>query len=134
MSDRLLLDEHILADGRAMRRWASVPPGAGARVRVVDDDGSGGELSVAAVDRVMARYGRPLEHGIPLDGDALELGDGRRLRRLRYHAPVEATGRDYRVWERPGEPPLAVVAVHATAALHYLALRLDQERSQESEG
>lgn len=131
MSDRLLLDEHLLADGRAMRRWAMH---AGARVRVVDDDGAGGELSIAAIDRVMERYGRPLDAAIALEGDALELGDGRRLRRLRYHAPVDATGRDYLVWERPGEAPLAVIAGHATAALHYLALRIDQERSQESEG
>jgi len=127
MSDRLLLDEHLLADGRAIRRWAVA---AGARVRVVDDDGAGGELSAAAVDRVMVRYGRPLDATVALDCDALDLGGGRRLRRLRYHAPVDATGRDYLVWERPGEPPLAVIAGHATAALHYLALRLDQEREE----
>ncbi len=131
---RLLLDEHILADGRAQRRWASLVPGAGARVRVDDDAGAGGELSVAAIDRVMVRYGRELDPAIALDGEVLELGEGRRLRRLRYHAPVDATGRDYLVLERPGEPPLAVIAVQATAALHYLALRMDQERSQIPEG
>ena len=121
MTERLLLDEHILADGRRTRRWATFEQG---RMNVRDDGGSGGALSIAAVERVMTRYGRPLDDGIALDGEALQLGDGRRLRRLRYHAPVDAMGRDYLVWERPGEPPLAVIATHATAALHYLALRL----------
>ena len=127
----LLLDERILADGRCVRCYASAD---GDHVRLRDDDGAGGELSVAALDRVMVRYGLPLDEAIRLDGDALDLGAGRRLRRLRHHAPVDATGRDYLVWERPGEPPLAVIATHATAALRYLALRLAGERSQETEG
>ncbi|MGE5187366.1 MAG: hypothetical protein ACM31C_35210 [Acidobacteriota bacterium] len=122
---RLLLDERILGDGHHARSWASRD---GERVRVEDDDGTCGALSVAAIDRVMVRYGQPLADDIVLDGDALELGDGRRLRRLRHHAPVDATGRDYLVWERPGEAPLAVIAAHATAALRYLVLRLGAER------
>ncbi len=121
---RLLLDERIRADGSFARSWASRD---GARVRVDDDDGAGGALSVAALERVMCRYGRPLEENVVLDGESLELPDGRRLRRLHYHAPVDATGRDYLVWERPGEPPLAVIATHATAALRYLVLRLASE-------
>jgi hypothetical protein len=123
----LLLDEHILADGRVARAWASVD---GDRLRVTDDDGAGGVLSVGAVERVMCRYGRELDTAIVLDGDALELADGRRLRRLRHHAQVDATGRDYLVWERPNEPPLAVLATHATAALRYLALRVAAERER----
>jgi hypothetical protein len=126
-----LLDERILGDGRRVRCYASAD---GEHVRLRDEDGTGGELSVAAVDRVMVRYGLPLEQGIRLDGDVLDLGAGRRLRRLRYRAAVDATGRDYLVWERPGELPLAVIATHATAALRYLALRLAGERSQETEG
>jgi hypothetical protein len=96
----------------------------------------------------MCRYGRPLDPAIVLGeapggalgdaprlgDDALELPGGHRLRRLRYHAPVDATGRDYLVWERPGEEPLAVVATMVTAALRYLVLRLAEERPQESEG
>ena len=128
---RLLLDERIRPDGQHVRSWASVD---GDRIRLSDDDGTGGELSIAALDRVMVRYGLPLESDIALDGDALDLGGGRRLRRLRYHAPVDATGRDYLVWERPDQPPLAVIATHATAALRYLVLRLSAERAQESEG
>jgi hypothetical protein len=127
-----LLDERILADGSTCRCYASVVERE--RVRVRDDDGTAGELSIAAVDRVMVRYGLPLDEAIRLGGDVLELGGGRRLRRLRYHAPVDATGRDYLVWERPGEVPLAVIATHVTAALRYLVLRLASERSQETEG
>jgi hypothetical protein len=126
----LLLDERILADGRHARCFASVD---GERVRVHDDEGADGELSIEAIERVMVRYGLPLEESIRLDGEHLDLGAGRRLRRLRYHAAVDATGRDYLVWERPGQPPLAVLATHATAALRYLVLRLGGERSQETE-
>lgn len=131
MTHRLLLDERILADGAHARTYASL---AGQHVRIEDDAGPSGELSVAAVDRVMIRYGLPLEAGIAATGDALDLGGGRRLLRLRYHAVVDAEGRDYLVWERAGQEPIAVLATHATAALRYLVLRLGAERPQETEG
>ena len=127
----LLLDERILPDGTHARTHASV---SGERVRIADDDGSSGELSIAGLDRVMVRYGRALDESIALVGDVLDLPGGYRLRRLRYHAAVDATGRDYLVWERPDGDPLAVVATMATAALRYLVLRLADERPQESEG
>lgn len=149
----LLLDERIRPDGTHARSWAALAgePAQG-RVRISDDDGAAGELSIAALDRVMCRYGRPLDPAISLPGDAsasggaaklqadeasapvLDLPGGYRLRRLRYHAPVDATGRDYLIWERPGEEPLAAIATMVTAALRYLVLRLSGERPQESEG
>jgi hypothetical protein len=125
----LLLDERIKADGTHARTWATAD---GDRLRIVDDDGVAGELSLLAVDRVMCRYGRPLDHGIALEGDSLVCG-GFRLRRLRYHAIVDAEGRDYLVWERPDGEPLACVAAMTTAALRYLTLRIAGERPQESE-
>ena len=125
----LLLDERITADGKHVRTWAT---SEGERLRISDDGAAGGALSVVAVDRVMCRYGRPLEHGIALEGDSLVCGRYR-LRRLRYRAVVDAEGRDYLVWERPDGEPLACLAAMATAALRYLTLRLDGERSQESE-
>jgi hypothetical protein len=121
MAPPLLLDERILADGGHARTWAEVD---GGQVRIWDDAAAGGALSVAALDKVMLRYARPLDPEIALDGPCLELGDGRRLRRLRYHTPVDAMGRDYLVWERPGEEPLAVIATMVTAALRYLVSRL----------
>ena len=126
MTVRLLLDERILGDGTHACTYASF---VGGQVCVEDEQGATGALSVAALDRVMTKYGLPLEASVVLDGEALELSDGRRLRRLRHHTPVDATGRDYLVWERAGEPPLAVIATHATAALRYLVLRLDGERA-----
>jgi len=127
--DRLLLDERIRGDGSVARSWASC---TGSRFALADDDGTAGALSIAALDRVMCRYGRPLEPDIALAGDALELPDGRRLSRLRYHAAVDAIARDYLVWQRPGEPPLAVLATHATAALRYLVARLSDTKPVES--
>ena len=135
MTARLLLDERILGDGTHARTYASYVDG---HVHVDDEHGARGALSVAAVDRVMVRYGLPLEDGVggpgaasPLAawGDTLDLGAGCALRRLRYHTPVDATGRDYLVWERAGEPPLAVIATHAAAALRYLVLRVEGERT-----
>jgi hypothetical protein len=121
----LLLDERILADGTRAKCYASA---AGDRIKIQDDDGTHGELSLTAVDRVMTRYGRPLENGVALEGEFLTIGEYR-LRRLRYHARVDTEGRDYLVWERPGGEPLAVVATMATAALRYLVMRLEAERT-----
>jgi hypothetical protein len=128
---RLLLDERIGADGAVSRTWGTADAGY---LHVAADDGAHGKLSADALDRVMVRYGKELDAAIALDGDALELGAGRRLRRLRHHAPVDATGRDYLVWERAGEPPLAAIATGVTAALRYLVLRLASAEPQESEG
>jgi len=127
--DRLLLDERIRADGSVARTWARRE---GVRIALSDDDGTRGALSIAALDRVMSRYGRPLEAGVALDGDALDLEDGHRLSRLRYHAAVDAIARDYLVWQRPGEAPLAVLATHATAALRYLVARLSDTEPVET--
>lgn len=126
----LLLDERILADGTHARTHASV---AGDRVRIADDDGTSGELSIAGLDRVMTRYGRELDPDASSDGEVLELPGGYRLRRLRYHSRVDATGRDYLVWERPDGDPLAAVATMVTAALRYLVISLRDNRPQESE-
>ena len=133
----LLLDERILADGTHVRCWASVN---GERIHLRDDAGEepvDGALSVVAVDRVMRRYGRPLEHANDRFSDspseALALPGGYRLRRFRYHAAVDATGRDYLVWERPDGEPLAAIATMVTAALRYLVLRITGEHPQETE-
>jgi hypothetical protein len=132
--NRLLLDERILADGSHARTWASID-GTEKRIRIAEDESPGGVLSFDAIDRVMTRYAKPLDHTVlGLLGDALDIGDGRRLRRLRYRAAVDVEGRDYLVWERPGEPPIAVIATMCTAALRYLVLRLGAESPQKTEG
>ncbi len=126
----LLLDERIIADSVHVRSYGSV---AGDRLHIRDDDGTEGDLSIHAIDRVMCRYGRALDPEIELTGDHLDLPGGYRLRRLRYHAVVDAEGRDYLVWERPDGEPLAAVATMVTAALRYLVLRITGKRPQETE-
>jgi hypothetical protein len=120
----LLLDERIRGDGRHVKTWASA---VGDRVRIADDDGvPDATMSVAALERVMCHFGKPLDDTIPLDGPALVLGD-RTLRRLRFHVQLDAEARDYLVWERPDHEPLVVLATTVTAALRYLALGLSQK-------
>jgi hypothetical protein len=115
--DRLLLDEYILADGRVGRVWAIL---AGHAFRFEDDDGTVGMLPIEAVEHVMRRYGRELEASVTLDGEVLAVPGNRQLRRLRFHAQVDAMARDYLVWQREGAAPVAVLATHATAALKFL--------------
>jgi hypothetical protein len=91
-------------------------------LRVRDDDGTEGDLPVIAIDQIMRRYGRPLDADIALTGDSLACGNYR-LRRLRYHAVVDAEARDYLVWERQGDEPLACIAATAAAALRFLVSR-----------
>ena len=119
--ERLLIDERILADGRHARSWASLAEG---RLVLADDAGTGGALPIDALDRVMVRFGRALDPEIALTGPVLACGNGRVLRRLRFHAIVDAEARDYLVWERPGEEPLAVIATTAAAALRHLVEHL----------
>jgi hypothetical protein len=121
----LLLDERIRSDGALARTWAACD---GDRLRIVERDGDVdtdtaiGELALIAVDAVMRRYGRPLEPDVALDGEALACGIST-LRRLRHRAAVDADGRDYLVWQRPGDEPVACLAATATAALRFLAAR-----------
>ena len=73
MTARLLLDERILGDGHLARTYATFVDG---HVQIADDGGPTGRLSVAALDRVMVRYGLPLEErrrSRP-DSEALDLG------------------------------------------------------------
>jgi hypothetical protein len=120
---RLLLDERILADGRHVRTWARVDADDPSRWWLADDDTPGHRLSVSALDRVMCRFGKPLANDVTPEPDALVLRGGT-LRRLRHHAPVDATGRDYLVWEREGQDPLAALGATVAAALRYVVTRL----------
>ena len=126
----LLIDERIFADGTHVPTHAQLE---GDRVTLLEARRPIGELSVAALAHVMTHYGRELDPEIELVGEVLDLPAGLRLRRMRYHAPVDATGRDYLVWERPDHPPLAVVATMAAAALRYIVLRNPAKPPQESE-
>ncbi len=116
----MLLDERITAEGARSCTWIACD---GTHVQIRDDDGEGGALPVAALDRIMARYGRPLDSEITVEGESVSCGAGT-LRRLRYRAVVDAEARDYLVWESPGQEPLAALAITVTAALRFLLVRL----------
>lgn len=120
----MLIDEHLRLDGTAVRTHLGFD---GTRVTITSDDGIEGTLSVAAIEKVMHRYGRPLDPVIaPVDPEApaLALGDGSALRMLRFRARVDADYRDYLVWERDGEESLAALSNGVAAALRYLCLQM----------
>ena len=123
---RLLIDEHLRLDGTTVQTHLGFEDG---RVTIVCDDGIHGALSVAAIAKVLERYGRPLDLAIaPLEGTPrLELGSAGRLRMLRFRARVDADTRDYLVWERPDEEPLAALSNGVAAALRYLCLQLAEK-------
>jgi hypothetical protein len=117
---RLLLDERVRADGGLARTYLD------ADGVVYDDDRALARLPIVAIESVMRRYGRPLEDGVVPEGDELALPGSRAIRRLRFHAIVDAEARDYLVFRSGSEEPLAVLATMATAAIRHLAARLPQ--------
>jgi hypothetical protein len=121
----VLIDEHIRPDGELVR--THLEAAGDDRVRLVADD-LRGELSAAAVEKVMSRYGRPLDPAIEVTGEAIDVGAAR-LTRLRYRAQVDAEARDWLVWQAGGAEPLAALSNGVAAALRYLVLRITEERS-----
>ena len=114
----MVIDELIAADGTTARTHLNRD---GAEAVVASDVAELGRLPVLAVERVLRRFGRELDPDNDRPGGAvLELGDGRRVRHLRFHAVVDAEARDYLVWEAPGEPVLAALATTCAAALRHL--------------
>ncbi len=120
----ILIDEHIRADGVVVRTHVDRDPD-GAHVVIVSDDARG-RLSIAALDKVMRRYGRPLDDGVPAEGATLELAGGRALTAFRFHAKVDAEARDYLAWSVPGEETIAALSNGVAAALRYLVLRISE--------
>ena len=122
----LLIDEHIRLDGTTVVTRLGFEDG---RLTVESDDGIRGVLSVHAIGKVMERYGRPLDTTVaPLPGESdaprLALGGAGRLCMLRFRARVDVEPRDYLVWEREGDEPLAALSNGVAAALRYLCLGL----------
>jgi hypothetical protein len=116
----ILIDEHIRGDGAVIRTHV----GRDGDHVVVEGDDARGQLSVAALDKVMRRYGRPLDDGVTPAGPSLDFGDGHVLTSFRFHARVDAEGRDYLAWTAPGAETVAALSNGVAAALRYLVLRL----------
>lgn len=121
----ILIDEHIRADGVVVRTHLE-RDADGDHVIVIGDD-LRGRLSVAALEKVMRRYARPLDDGVQPAGATLELGGGRAITAFRFHAIVDAEARDYLAWSAPGEETIATLSTGVAAALRYLVMRLADE-------
>jgi hypothetical protein len=78
-------------------------------------------LPVLALERVMARYGKPLAEGVRVEGPRVDLGEGRALVRIRHLARYDVIARDFLVWIAPGREPIAELAVAVSGALVHLA-------------
>lgn len=117
----MLIDERLDAGGALHRTTLRRE---GAQLMLEEDDAALGPLPEVAVRAVMQRYGRPLDEGVVMEAlpeAELSLGDGARLRRMRYRAAVDAIGRDYLVWEQGGQEPVAALSITVAAALRHLA-------------
>lgn len=125
----LLIDEHLRPDGSPVRTHLQ---GDGDHIVIVGDDGVRGRLSAFALDKVMRRYGKPLDPSIELAGKSLDFPDGSRLTHLRWKAPVDAEARDWLVWTCPKEEPIAALSNGVASALRYLVLRLKAEGLDEA--
>jgi hypothetical protein len=78
-------------------------------------------LPVLALEKVMARYGKPLAEGVVLDGPRLDVGGGRALHLLRHRARYDVIARDFLVWTAPDREPVAELAIAVSGALVHLA-------------
>lgn len=89
---------------------------------VVETDDAELVLSADALARVMARYGAPIEEGAKLtDVDAIDIGEGKRLRHVRHLARYDVIAKDWLVYEAPGQEPLCALANTVATALAHLA-------------
>jgi hypothetical protein len=114
----LLLDERIQDDGSLERVTLASRDGAlllqvGSATPLLLPDG--------ALERVMARYGKPLAPDVALGGPVLDAGGGPGVRMLRHRARYDVIAKDYVVYTAPGREPVAELAVAVTAALVHLA-------------
>lgn len=125
----LLIDEHLRLDGTTVRTELGFDAG---RVTVTCDDGIHGALSPAAIERVIERYGRPLDLTIaPLEeAPRLAIGGSMTLRMLRFRARVDVEARDYVVLERDGADPIAALSNGVAAALRYVCLQLAEREDK----
>lgn len=125
----LLIDEHLRLDGTTVKTHLGWD---GTRVTVTSDDGIRGSLSPAAIEKVIERYGRPLDLTVAPIEEAPRLTVGEMtLRMLRFRARVDVEARDYIVLERDGEDPIAALSNGVAAALRYLCLQLAERQRGE---
>lgn len=116
----LLIHESMNAAGE--RETVEVSAEAGALV--VRVGGAATLLPMLVLERIMERYGKPLDDGVVLDErspDQVDLGGGSALRRIRHRGFYDVVARDFVVWTSPGREPLAELATGISAALVHFA-------------
>src|SRR5262245_58789890 len=116
MNAKLLLHERTLPDGAIEKTWLEVERGA---LFFHVEGVAKTEVSVAILDGVMRRYGRPLADDIDAEGPRLEVA-GRALSLLRYRPRYDVIARDYLVYAKGQDTPTAELATAITGALAYL--------------
>jgi len=111
----LTIHERLLESGER----ETVDVGAEDGALVVRVAGESTLLPMSVLEAVMARYGKPLEDGVPLPPGApsVDLGDGGVLRLVRILGFYDVIAKDYLVWTRDGHEPLAELATAVSAAL-----------------
>jgi hypothetical protein len=117
----LKIHEQTDADGRLSGVYLRMSDGAPGTLELVDRDGAS-SLPVQALDKVLARYGAPLDAGAEITLVAeLDLGDARRLRHVRHLAGYDVVPRDYLVLDGGDGEPLCAMGAQVAGALMHLA-------------
>jgi len=116
MSTRLLLHERTLPGGGVEKTWLEVERGT---LFFHVEGVAKTEVSLAMLDGVMRRYGRPLADDVSVEEPQLQVA-GRALSLLRYRPRYDVIARDYLVYTKAGEAPTAELATAITGALAYL--------------
>jgi hypothetical protein len=95
----------------------------------VDDDGTltlvsdeeAMALPASSLDRVMARFGQPLEPSERVaEVGALDLRDGHIIRHVRHLGRYDVIARDYLIYSATGQEPLCALATTVAGALAHL--------------
>ena len=88
---------------------------------VVHVEGTEVAMPMQVLERVMERYGKPLDPAVKLEGPELDMGDAGVLQRIRHRGFYDVIARDFIVWHPPGREPLAELATAISAALAHFA-------------
>jgi hypothetical protein len=116
MSEKLLLHERTLPDGRLEKTWLEVENGL---LFFCVEGQPKAKVSQLVLEGVMRRYGKPLADEVAVNGPRLDV-DGCTLSILRYRPRYDVIAKDYLVYHPTGGTPLAELATAVTGALAHL--------------
>ncbi len=111
--NRVTIHETLKEDGTR----ETVDVGADDGSLVVHIAGEATLLPMTVLERLMDRYGKPLEDGVPIVGPSVDLGSGYSLCVIRHLGTYDVIARDFVVFTSPDREPLAELATSISAAL-----------------